>query len=130
MADDKMLPNVKEALRKDGWALEDTALCIRSDSYYYLIDLEARKNDQKILIEVKSWLSTSFNPDWFMAVGQYISHQEAIAVEELDYKLYLAVPEDVYVEKFGNQFMQDLITKNSINLLIFDRNSNTGVTWK
>jgi len=130
MADDKMPPNVKEALRKDGWTLEDTALCIRSDSYYYLIDLEARKNDQKILIEVKSWLSTSFNPDWFMAVGQYISYQEAIAVEELDYKLYLAVPEDVYVEKFGNQFMQDLITKNSINLLIFDRNSNTVVTWK
>jgi hypothetical protein len=110
--------------------LEDTALCIRSESYYYLIDVEARKNGQSILIEVKSWLSESFNQDWFMALGQYSSYQEAIEHEELDYKLYLAVPENVYKEKFDNPFIQGIVTKNSINLFIFDSNSDTVVAWK
>ncbi len=50
--------------------------------------------------------------------------------EQLNYKLYLAVPEHIYNQHFGNPFIQSLVAKYLIKLLIFDMNTNTVVAWK
>lgn len=105
---------------------------LESDDYLYLIDVEAKKEGRKICVEVKSWRNT-FNTDWYMAFGQYLSYQEAIEEERLPYTLYLAVPQDIYAEHFTNQHIQKLVTKNGIRLIIFDLDTNTilsaGTEW-
>jgi hypothetical protein len=50
--------------------------------------------------------------------------------EQLNYKLYLAVSEHIYNQHFGNPFIQSLVTKYLINLLICYMNTNTVVAWK
>lgn len=130
MADDLVLPNLQESLIKDGWTLRAKAPTIRTKGKYYLTDVAAEKEGQKIIVEVKSWLSTSFNPDWFGAFGQYLTYQEVILAERLNYKLYLAVPENIYNQHFINPFIQSMVTKYSMNLLIFDLNTNTVAAWK
>jgi hypothetical protein len=129
MADDLVLPNLREALRKEGWNLRPRAMRLESDDYLYLIDVEAEKGGRKICVEVKSWLNT-FNTDWYMAFGQYLSYQEAITEERLPYTLYLAVPKDTYAEHFTNRHIDKLVTKNNIRLIIFDVNTNTILLWQ
>jgi len=129
MADDRLLPNVKKALRKDGWKVEPKGLTISSKDFIYIIDVEAEKDGQKILVEVKTW-QENFNHCWFEAYGQYITYQEAVNQELPEYLLYLAVPENIYNTKFNNPWIQGLLAKNSIKLLIFDSSKNTVVAWK
>lgn len=117
MADDLVLPNLRESLMKDGWTLRPKGPTIRTRSKYYLTDVAAEKEGQKIIVEVKSWRSASFNPGWFRAFGQDLTYQEAIIAEQLNYKLYLAVPENIYNQHFGNPFIQSLVAKYLINLL-------------
>ena len=102
---------------------------LESDDYLYLIDVEAAKEGRKICVEVKSWLNT-FNTDWYMAFGQYLSYQEAITEERLLYTLYLAVPQYIYAEHFTNQHIQKLVTKNGMRLIIFDIGTNTILLWQ
>jgi hypothetical protein len=102
---------------------------VESDDYLYLIDVEAEKEGRKICVEVKSWLNT-FNQDWYTSFGQYLSYQEAITEERLPYTLYLAVPQDTYVEHFTNRHIQKLVAKNSVRLIIFDINTSTILLWQ
>ena len=102
---------------------------LESDDYLYLIDVEAAKEGRKICVEVKSWLNT-FNTDWYMDFGQYLTYQEAIEEERLPYTLYLAVPQDTYVEHFTNRHIQKLVAKNSVRLIIFDINTSTILLWQ
>ena len=129
MADDKVLPNLKDALVKDGWQVKPKALLLRDTGYQFLIDVDAEKDGKRVAIEVKSWLSESFNQDWYMAFGQYLTYQGALHVEAPEYELYLAVPEDIYYKHF-NTFILSLVKANSVKIVIFDTNTNTVAAWK
>lgn len=67
---------VKQALLKDGWQIlkEDYALEYGGDNLYADIAAEkslvAQRLNQKILVEVKSFLGRSFINDLELAVGQ------------------------------------------------------------
>ncbi|MGB3693803.1 MAG: element excision factor XisH family protein [Spirulinaceae cyanobacterium] len=74
----------KNALIKDGWIITDDPLTLRWGSKTLLIDLgarkliAARKGDQTIAVEIKSFVGTSQVNDLKNALGQYILYKDIL----------------------------------------------------
>ena len=92
---------VKNALIKDGWTITHDPLRLRWGSDLLYVDLgaeqllTAKKEDRKIAVEVKSFVSYSNMADRENALGQYILYRNIIEELESDRTLYLAVHEEV-----------------------------------
>lgn len=136
-AKDKFHDAVKTALQKDGWTITADPLTIRiSPTTNLYIDLGAEKilaaerAGQKIAVEVKSFLSASAITDFHMAIGQYTNYRYAIADFAPDRMLYLAVPLDVYDDFFTQPFIQSVIQRSQVNLLIYDDEKEEVVQWQ
>ena len=126
---------VKNALIKDGWAITHDPLRLRWGNDLLYVDLgaeqllTAKKEDRKIAVEVKSFVSYSSMADLENALGQYILHRNIIEELEPDRTLYLAVHEEVFATIFEESLGQMLIRKNHLKLLIFNRAEEVIVKW-
>jgi len=66
---------VKNALIKDGWEITDDPLFLKVGGVELFIDLGAEKliaaerNNEKIAVEIKSFISTSSLADFHLAIG-------------------------------------------------------------
>lgn len=75
MAKDIFHANVRQALEKEGWTITLDPLYIDLDETYIEIDLAAEmvfaaeRADEKIAVEVKSFLSKSIISDFYRAVS-------------------------------------------------------------
>lgn len=126
---------VKNALIKDGWTITHDPLRLRWGNDFLYVDLgaeqllTAKKENQKIAIEVKSFVSYSNMADLENALGQYILYRNIIEELEPDRTLYLAVHEEVFATIFEESLGQMLIHKNHLKLLVFDRTEEVIVKW-
>jgi hypothetical protein len=126
---------VKQALLKDGWQIlkEDYTLEYGGDKLYADIaaskSIVAERQNQRILVEVKSFLGRSFINDLEMAIGQYIIYRDIVQVKGLDFQLYLAVTKDVYNSGFKKKIAQMIVERNQVNLLVFDPNQEVLEEW-
>jgi hypothetical protein len=128
---------VKTALQKDGWRITHDPLTVRiegiADMY---IDLGAQKliaaeqNGQKIAVEVKSFIGTSTISEFHTALGQFINYRYALEVQEPDRVLYLAVPLNAYNDFFTKSFIQSVIQRSQVNLLVYDVEVEEIVKWQ
>ncbi len=72
---------VKQALIQDGWRITDDPLRIRYGGVDTYVDLGAEKligaekADQKIAVEIKSFLGDSTTYEFHLAIGQYIDYR-------------------------------------------------------
>ena len=75
---------VKKGLEKEGWLITDDPLRISVGGADMEIDLGAEKiiaaerGEQKIAVEIKSFIGTSNISDFHTAVGQFINYQVAL----------------------------------------------------
>lgn len=136
-AKDRFHDAVKTALQKDGWTITQEPLTIRiSPTTNLYIDLgaerilAAERAGQKIAVEVKSFLSASAIADFHMAIGQYTNYRYAITDFAPEWTLYLAVPLDVYDDFFTQPFIQSVIQRSQVNLLIYDAEKEEVVRWQ
>ena len=136
-AKDRFHEVVKTALQKDGWRISHDPLTVRiegiADMY---IDLGAQKliaaeqNGQKIAVEVKSFIGTSTISEFHTALGQFINYRYALEVQEPDRVLYLAAPLNAYNDFFTKSFIQSVIQRSQVNLLIYDVEVEEIVKWQ
>ncbi|AFZ22551.1 XisH protein [Cylindrospermum stagnale PCC 7417] len=136
-AKDRFHDAVKTALKKDGWVITDDPLHIAVDRITNMfIDLAAEKmivanrDNQKIAVEVKSFLSPSTISDFHTAIGQFINYRYALTDYEPERILYLAVPVTIYEEFFTTPFIKSVIQRSQINLLIFNPATEEIVQWQ
>jgi hypothetical protein len=94
---------VKIALQKDGWQITDDPLSLSVGGVNVSIDLAAEKliaatkEDQKIAVEVKSFLNkSSAISEFHTALGQFLNYKRALRRTEPERVLYLAVPQTTY----------------------------------
>ena len=126
---------VKNALIKDGWTITHDPLRLRWGNNLLYVDLgaerllTAKKENQEIAVEVKSFESPSNMAALENALGQYILYQNIIEELEPDRTLYLAVHEEIFLTVFEEALGQMLIRKNHIKLLIFSRSEEVIVKW-
>ncbi|WP_235526680.1 XisH family protein [Nostoc piscinale] len=90
----------------------------------------ANRDSQKIAVEVKSFLSPSTLSDFHLAIGQFINYRYALEEYQPERILYLAVPAITYEEFFTTRFIQSVIQRSQINLLIFEPSKEEIVKWQ
>jgi hypothetical protein len=125
---------VKFALIQDGWRIitEDYTLRYERDCLYADIAAEgvaAEKAGRKILVEVKSFLGTSFMKDLEQAIGQYVIYRDILEETASDYDLYLAIPQSTYEKGFQRSLAVMTIRRNRVKRVIVDVQNERIVQW-
>lgn len=64
------------------------------------------------------------------AVGQYDNYQIALEDEEPNRILFLAVPESVYDSFFQEPFVQKVIAKRQIKIIVYQPDNENSILWK
>ncbi len=91
--------------------------------------IAANKGKEKILVEVKSFLSQSVTYEFHTAIGQFGHYLMGLELQEPDRVLFLAVPLPIYNEHFSRLFFQMSIQRNHLKILVFAPDSKTIVKW-
>ena len=128
---------VKNALQKDCWTITDEPLRIpieRLTNLYIDFGAEkliiAQRENQKIAVEVKSFLGASTLSEFHMALGQCLNYRYALEDTEPDRKLYLAVPISIYENFFSVPFIQSVLKRSQISLIVYDSAQEEIVQWQ
>lgn len=135
MAKDKFHDAVKNALIKEDWTITDDPLFLQFGGVDLYVDLgaekliAAQKENQKIAIEVKSFLSYSVISDFHQAVGQVMNYRLILQREDPGRVLYLAVPLDVYESFFKLEFTQIAIADYRFKLIVYDIEQEAIALW-
>ncbi|MFM6278013.1 MAG: element excision factor XisH family protein, partial [Dolichospermum sp.] len=91
--------------------------------------ISATREGEKIVIEIKSFLSRSPMREFETALGQYLIYQTFLSLTHPEYKVYLAIGEKIY-EKFFKQVAIELILqKYQVSLLVVDINKEEIIKW-
>lgn len=126
---------VKTALIKDGWTITQDPLSLRLGKKDLFIDLgaeklvAAEKDNQKIAVEVKSFVGASEIQDLENALGQFILYQNALSVLEPDRSLFLAIREAVFLDLFEEEIGKLLIQRSILQIIAFDPDQEVITRW-
>lgn len=135
MAKDKFHDAVKNGLINEGWIITNDPLFLQFGGVDLFVDLgaekliAAQKENQKIAVEIKSFLSYSVISDFHQAVGQVMNYRLILQQEEPDRVLYLAVPVDIYETFFKLEFTQLAIANYQFKLIVYDTEQGGIVQW-
>ena len=127
---------VKNALIKEGWTITDDPLHLRiSLKVDFYIDLGAEKmfaaerGEEKIAVEVKSFVGNSDISEFHTALGQFLNYQDALEIKEPARILFLAVPIDTYDTFFQDAFILNSINKHKLRILVYNPTEEVIKQW-
>ncbi|QIR40024.1 fatty-acid synthase [Tolypothrix sp. PCC 7910] len=127
---------VIQALIADGWKITDDPLYLGYGGRDLYIDLgaerstiAAEKENQKIAVEIKSFISPSPVSDLQEAVGQYDIYRTILLELEPERILYLAVAKRVYEGIFSERLGQLIVNRIQIKLIVFDEKTERVWQW-
>jgi len=101
-AKDRFHTVVRTALEKEQWKITDDPLKLEVGGTKFEIDLGAEqllvaeRGEEKIAVEIKTFLSDSPLTDYHAALGQFLNYRLALEISEPTRTLYLAVPVRAY----------------------------------
>ena len=127
---------VKQALLKNDLVITADSLKIKIEGVKLEVDLAAQKviaaqkAEQKIAVEIKSFLNTSAITDFHTGLGQFLNYRLALQMSESYRILYLAVPIDTFESFFQEKFTQEAIKFYQVKLLIYDPTEEVIIEWK
>ncbi len=134
-AKDKFHEIVINALQQQGWTITHDPYHIDLGFVDFYIDLGAERligatrDGEKIAVEIKTFLGASTISEFHTAIGQFINYRIALEEEDADRLLYLAVPLDIYKRFFKYTFIQTVIRRNQIPLLVYDIEKQEVAQW-
>ncbi len=117
---------VRTALEHDGWSITHDPYHIDLGFVDFYIELgaerliAANRDGEKIAVEIKTFLAPSTISEFHTAIGQFINYRIALEEEDAGRVLYLAVSSDIYRRFFKYPFIQTVIRRNQIPLLVYD----------
>ena len=135
MAKDLYHNQVKRALEKDGWEITHDPYELRTGGVEMYIDIGAEqiigadKGNDKIAVEVKSFISPSRVSDFHLAHGQFLDCRYALEDTDPERVLYLAVPRFVYQTFFSLAFIIRVVQRSQIKLLVYELEQETIEKW-
>ena len=135
MAKDIIHNTVRTALEKDGWEITDDPLYLNVAEVEVYIDLgaerllAAEKGDQKIAVEIKTFLNHSALSEFHTVLGQCLNYRLALKLEGSDRILYLAIPQEAWTTFFRREFTKLAIAEYQLPLIIVDLDQEEIVAW-
>jgi hypothetical protein len=127
---------VKRALIKEGWVITHDPLHLRWGRKDMYVDLGAKRlvvaerENQKIAVEVKSFISDSEMQDFRDAIGQFAIYRSVLRRTYPDFVLYLAVRDVVFRSLFEEPIGQLLIEDENLKIIVFNLEEEVIVQWK
>lgn len=127
---------VRKGLEKEGWSITDDPLRIRVGRVDMQIDLgaermmAAEKDGEKIAVEIKSFVGTSNISEFHTALGQFLNYRVALENKQPERFLYLAIPQGVYQTFFSLPFVEMIIERFQLSLIIYDPTKEVILQWK
>lgn len=134
-AKDSIHDQVKQALINDGWRIisEQFSMTYRGTTVWADLAAEkllaVEKEDQKILVEVKSFTGPSPIRDLEVALGQYQIYLPFLRKLNLEYTLYIAISLTAYETIFQRSAIQMLIDWHKIPLIVVDIQTEEIKAW-
>ncbi len=135
-AKDKFHAVVRIALEKEQWKITDDPLRLEVGGTKFEIDLgaeqllAAERGQEKIAVEIKTFLSDSPLTDYHAALGQFLNYRLALEISEPTRTLYLAVPVVTYETFFKREFAQISLERYQIKQIIYDPIQEVIVQWR
>ena len=136
MAKDVFHQQVKNALIKEGWNITHDPLTIRiSEAIKLQIDLAAEttiaaeRDSEKIAVEIKSFIGDSDISSFHTALGQYLNYSQALEEQEPNRIVYLAIPFETYYDFFQLPFIQRMLQRYQVKLMIYDPKQEEVQQW-
>ena len=136
MAKDKYHQVVRTALENDGWVITDDPYKIKLGKRRGYIDLGAEKSviaaekkEEKIAIEIKSFLGNSDLDDFEDALGQFLIYWRALKEKEPERILYLAVPSGFYQRFFDDSFFVETARDFNVNMIVYNETNSIIEQW-
>ncbi|MCX5980195.1 MAG: XisH family protein [Nostocales cyanobacterium LacPavin_0920_SED1_MAG_38_18] len=136
MARDVFHQQVKNALIKEGWNITHDPLTIRiSEAIKLQIDLAAEttiaaeRDSEKIAVEIKSFIGDSDISSFHTALGQYLNYSQALEEQEPNRIVYLAIPFETYYDFFQLPFIQRMLQRYQVKLMIYDPKQEEVRQW-
>ncbi len=136
MARDKYHYQVRDAMVKDGWTITDDPFRLTVGVKDVFMDLgaerllAAEKDNEKIVVEVKSFPARSFLADFYSAVGKYVTYEDALLLREPGRKLFLAVPDHIYqAEMYRDELVEAVLQHRHIQVIVVDVFKKIIVKW-
>lgn len=125
---------IRNALINDQWHITSDPFFIVYGKLRLVADigaekiLEAQRGSEKIVVEVKSFLSRSFIYDLERAVGQYIIYRNYLTRTHPEHQLYLAMTNQVYTTYF-DETIQIIVDDNQLKLIVVDVEKERITKW-
>ena len=135
MAKDIIHEAVKKALIKEGWKITADPFELSFAEVSLAVDLaaekllEAKRDREKILVEIKSFLGRSFAKEFQNALGQYQVYSGMLEASGISDILYLAVSDVIYRRFFQQDAYQMLVERFQLRLLIVDIEREEVALW-
>ncbi len=127
---------VRVALERDGWMITHDPLTLEFGLGSLYVDLgaerviAAERSNEKIAVEVKSFLSGSAVSEFHTALGQYLNYRLLMQEQYSEHKLYLAIPLSAYDSFFQLPFVQATIKQHQLKLAIYIPENREIVKWQ
>lgn len=91
--------------------------------------IAATKDNQKIAVEIKSFISPSNVSDFHTALGQFLNYRDALELTEPERILYLAVRSPVYEGFFQRRFITSAVQRYRLKLIIYNVEKEIITQW-
>lgn len=123
------------ALKKDGWIITHDPLFVKLGRRKGYIDIGAEKliaatkDNRKIAIEGKGFSGNSELSEFEKALGQFNLYVLALEEKEPDRTLYLAMPDDFYIDFMEDSFFQKVIRMYRLRIITFNVENETLIQW-
>lgn len=126
---------VRRGLEKDQWHISKDPLELAWEEVKVKIDLAAERliaaerGEEKIAVEIKSFISPSPISDFHTALGQFLNYRIMLEAKEPDRQLYLAVPLETYETFFQSRFAQTARERHQLLLIVYNPITEEIVEW-
>jgi XisH protein len=127
---------VRHALEKDGWTITDDPYRLKWELTTLYVDLAAEraiaaeKDNQKIAVEVKSFIGKSETADLEQAIGQYFLYRWIMDIQDPARILFLAVPETIYRQLFEGVKGEILLSDGRLKVVGYSTENEEIIGWK
>lgn len=135
MARDLIHDAVKAALVKDGWIVTHDPYPLPFGDRDVYADLgaertlAAERGDERIAIEVKSFVGASEIKDLELALGQFVFYRHLLSSHDPRREMWLAIPEEAYISVLGDVAGLELLKGIGVKLVTVDPGIEEVVRW-
>jgi ferric iron reductase protein FhuF len=134
-AKDKYHQQVRQALENAGWTITHDPYFLQMEGVTFPVDLgaerliAAEKGNEKIAVEIKSFLGESVPNEFHTALGQYLDYELGLEEQEPGRTIFLAIPEKIYQRIQKIPILLKALDKFDVKVILFDPSSKTIIQW-